>query len=77
MATEQSPPRNWYYFQKYAYNESIQRAHFTIRSNKANNNLCIFVTASFQRWSGKPSLFSSEYDEYAIVCEMIKIKTNH
>lgn len=58
---------NWDTYDKYAYNESIQRAHYTIKSKMYSYKTKLVVKSKFQLYDDVPSYWADPYDEYYTV----------
>lgn len=66
---------NWDTYAKYAYNESIQRAHYTIKTKKSKYAMKLVVTSKFERWSDKPSFWANGYGRYGELEQTITFTT--
>lgn len=56
---------NWDVFNKYAYRESIQRAHYVVKTKKSKYDLKLVVKAKFQRWDDEPGYWADQYGQYS------------
>lgn len=65
---------NWK-LHKYSYNESIQRAHYVIKTGESRYSTTIVVKPKFERWTSEPGYWASSYDEYSQVNHYISLTT--
>ncbi len=50
---------------KYSYQESTQRAHYTIKTSKSKYKMNILIKAKFERWDATPQYWADAYDTYS------------
>lgn len=65
---------NWK-LDKYSYNESVQRAHYVIKTKSSKYSTSIVVKPKFQRYDAVPGYWANPYDSYTIVTHTIKLTT--
>ena len=66
---------NWDVYGKYAYEESRQRSHFTVKTTKSRYKMELVVTSKFERWSIKPSFWAVPSNQYATLIHTITFTT--
>ena len=65
---------NWK-LDKYSYNESIQRAHYVIKTTSSKYSTAIVVIPKFQRYDAVPSYWANAYSSYITVTHTITLTT--
>lgn len=66
---------NWDVYSTYAYRESLQRAHYTIKTSNSKYNTYIVVKPKFQRWDDEPGYWANQYNHYSTVEHTIYFTT--
>lgn len=65
---------NWK-LDRYSYNESIQRAHYVIKTKGNNYTTSIKITPKFERWDDTPRYWASGYGTYTSMTHILTLRT--
>lgn len=57
----------------YSYNESVQRAHYTLRTTQSKYKIKITFKAKFQRYIGAPSYWAQMTNDYCTVNKTVSL----